>query len=235
MMAPFGRLLPWIMLVTFLAVIAWSWLSQGIVFDLAGSDLTAQQRVDRLKEFFNNFGASAPLVYLVFVVVEVVIAPIPGLMLYAPGGIIFGPLIGGGVALLGNMLGAGLACSVTRSFGTTWLSRFLDAEKLERTQQLIEHRGGWIIFLLRLNPLTSSDIVSYAAGFTRISIVRLMVATGVGMAPLCFLQAWLAEDLLTTFPWLLYPLILTCVAYFLLVIVVIRRMTSGHSESPSRS
>ena len=94
---------------------------------------------------------------------------------------------------------------------------------------------GWIIFLLRLNPLTSSDIVSYAAGFTRISIVRLMVATGVGMAPLCFLQAWLAEDLLTTFPWLLYPLILTCVAYFLLVIVVIRRMTSGHSESPSRS
>lgn len=229
-MARLVRFIPWVLLASFVGLLAWSWFSEGIVHELLSSDLTAKQRVQRLKQFFDGFGSLGPLVYLVFVVVEVVVAPIPGLMLYAPGGIIFGPLVGGGIALLGNVLGAGLACAITRSFGNTWLTRFFDGEKVERTQQLIERRGGWIIFLLRLNPLTSSDVVSYAAGFTRISILRLMTATGIGMAPLCFLQAWLAEDLLTSFPWLLYPLIVVCVAYFFLVIVVLRRLATSRSQ-----
>ena len=48
--------------------------------------------------------------------VEVVVAPIPGTMLYAPGGVIFGGFLGGLLSLAGNVIGAGIACRLMRAF-----------------------------------------------------------------------------------------------------------------------
>ena len=173
----------------------------------------------------------APVAYFVFVTIEVVVAPIPGLMLYAPGGMIFGATLGGLISLAGNVAGAGIACSVTRRLGSNWLSRLFAAESLESAQRSIEKGGGWLIFLLRVNPLTSSDLVSYAAGFTRIPIWKVMTATLFGMAPLCFAQAWLAENLLSAFPQLVYPLLAACAVYVVVVVVVLRRLGVRKNET----
>ena len=220
----------WFALTLMLALVAWSWFGEGIVFDLLRPDLTASEKIERLRQFFDRCGVLAPLVYFVFVTIEVVVAPLPGLMLYAPGGILFGGFLGGLIALLGNVAGAGIACAVTRSFGESWLARLIPAESLEPVQQTLERRGTWLLFLLRLNPLTSSDLVSYAAGFTRIPIWKVMLATLAGMAPLCFAQAYLAENVLTALPQLLYPLLAACVVYAVCVCVVVRRLMT---PSPS--
>ena len=220
------KLLPLVILLVLSASLLWSWTSRGIVYELFGGTGTAADRVECLRQYFESFGSAGPLVYVLFVIVEVVIAPIPGLMLYAPGGIVFGPLYGGSLSLVGNIIGAGIACSVTRTLGNSWLSRFFAADKLERVQSGIESRGSLLIFLLRLNPLTSSDIVSYAAGFTRMPVWKVMLATGCGMAPLCFAQAWLAENLITAFPGLIYPLALACLVYLVAVLVVVRKIVT---------
>ena len=81
-----------------------------------------------------------------------------------------------------------------------------------------------MIFLLRVNPLTSSDLVSYAAGLTRLSVWKLMLGTLAGMAPLCFAQAYLADGLLAAFPQLIYPLVAACVVYGLVVIWIVIRL-----------
>lgn len=223
-MNTFLRRFPLLLTLALFAWVVWSWASGGIVHDVFGGDVDAATGVERLKDYFVSFGAMAPLVYVLFVVVEVVVAPIPGLMLYAPGGVVFGPVQGGALSLAGNVIGAGLACSLTRTLGTNWLSRFFDADKLERIQGEVETRGMLLVFLLRLNPLTSSDIVSYAAGFTRMPVWKVMLATGCGMAPLCFVQAWLAESLLTAFPRLIYPLLMACMIYLVFVAMVVRRI-----------
>ncbi|MEZ6059635.1 MAG: VTT domain-containing protein [Planctomycetaceae bacterium] len=212
----------------------WSWFSHGIVFDLFGRDINAAARIDLLKDYFRQFGAFAPLVYFVFVTIEVVVAPIPGLMLYAPGGIIFGPVTGGAIALAGNVAGAGIACSVARTFGHGLLARWFEPAGLERVQRAVEKRGGWLILLLRLNPLTSSDIVSWAAGLTRIPVWRVMFATAFGMAPLCFAQAWLADGLLTAFPKLIYPLLIACGVYAAIVVVVLRNVVRPGVVAPEQ-
>ena len=211
----------------FLAVACWSWQSEGIVSDLARTDQTAAWKVERLQQFFEACGPFAPIVYVAFVTIEVVVAPIPGLMLYAPGGVVFGGFTGGLLSLIGNVLGAGIACGITRTIGSTWLTRVFQAESLEKAQQELDRLGSWLIFILRVNPLTSSDLVSYAAGFTRIPIWKVMVATMFGMAPLCFAQAWLAESLFVAYPWLLYPLLAAGIVYVVVIVVVIRRLTTG--------
>ncbi|GAB5444875.1 MAG: hypothetical protein Fues2KO_52240 [Fuerstiella sp.] len=218
------RSLPFALAIALIGGLVWCGLP---LVRILTSDLSTAEQLAALKQLFEQAGAFAPLVYLVFVTIEVVVAPIPGLMLYAPGGILFGPAMGGGLALLGNVLGAGIACSITRRIGGGWLVRFFDADRLEQTQRLIERHGTWIVVLLRLNPVTSSDLVSYAAGFSRISVFRVMLGTAIGMAPLCFVQAWLAESVITAAPWLLYPLVAACLVYAFVVCVVLKRLFAG--------
>ena len=59
----------------------------------------------------------APLAYVGCVMLEVLVAPIPGIMLYAPGGVVFGGLMGGFLSLIGNTLGAGIACAAAVGLG----------------------------------------------------------------------------------------------------------------------
>lgn len=202
----------------------WSWWSEGVIHEMLRTDVSATDRVETLRGFFARFGAAGPLVYLGLVTVEVVVAPLPGLMLYAPGGILFGTFIGGGMALVGNILGAGIACAIARALGGTWLDGYFPVARLERINREVDRRGPLLIFLLRINPLTSSDIVSYAAGLTQIRIWKVMAATGLAMVPLCFAQAWLAEGLLDAFPELIYPLLVCCIGYLFAVLAVVRKM-----------
>jgi uncharacterized membrane protein YdjX (TVP38/TMEM64 family) len=201
-----------------------SYANEGIVYDLIRSDLQADEKLIRLQESFAKLGVLAPLVYLAMVTIEVVVAPIPGLMLYAPGGIIFGVWLGGALALAGNTLGAGVACQLARTLKPRWMDASLTSAKSIVIREKLERHGGWIIFFLRLNPLTSCDLISYVAGFTRIRISTVMFATALGMAPLCFAQSWLASELLVVAPSLLYLLIVALLVYLVVVGVVVYQL-----------
>lgn len=218
------RILSWLVLVLLISGIAGSWLSDGIVFQLIRSDITGTERVESLQQFFRQAGIWAPAAYVLFVTLEVIVAPIPGLILYAPGGLIFGPWLGGLLALTGNVIGAGISCGLTRSLGSAWLQRFGSKSSSERIQMALEQRGGWLIVMLRLNPLTSTDLVSYAAGFTNIPIRTVMLATGIGMAPLCFAQSWLSDSIFNTWPQLLWPLLVLSAAYVVVITIVVARL-----------
>ena len=102
---------------------------------------------------------------------------------------------------------------------------YLARSALAPYEARIMRSGAWVVFLLRVNPLTSSDLVSYAAGLTRLSVWKLMLGTLAGMAPLCFAQSYLAEGLLAAFPFLIYPLVLACGVYALVVVWVLCKWT----------
>ena len=128
------------------------------------------------------------------------------------------------MSLAGNVIGAGIACQLMRVFLGEHAEKYLERSAIARYEEQITRRGAWVIFLLRVNPLTSSDLVSYAAGLTRLSVWKLMLGTLAGMAPLCFAQSYLADNLLTAFPRLIYPLLAACAIYALVVLWVLSNM-----------
>jgi len=206
------------------ALLTWSYSTGGLVHVLLTSEFSAEEKVAALRAFFERFGVGAPLAYVGFVTVEVVIAPIPGTMLYAPGGVIFGGFWGGLLSLAGNGIGAGMACMLVRAILGERAETYLSRSTLAPYEASITRRGAWVIFLLRVNPLTSSDLVSYAAGFTTLSVWKVMLATIAGMAPLCFAQAYLADGLLTAYPQLIYPLLTLCAVYAVVVLCVLTKL-----------
>src|SRR5438045_7491385 len=82
-----SRVLLIIAIALVIGLLGWSYASGGIFHVLLHSG-PAEEKVAALRAFFDGFGVAAPLAYIGFVILEVVIAPIPGTMLYAPGGVI---------------------------------------------------------------------------------------------------------------------------------------------------
>ena len=215
-------------LATILGLVGWatvSYVEGGIVAIMLGTELAAGDKLEELRGFFASLGALAPLAYVAVVTVEVVVAPIPGTVLYAPAGVIFGGFWGGMLSLIGNVVGAAVSFSLMRALGRSTFERLIEAEQLQALEHRFVERGALLVFLLRVNPLTSSDIVSYAAGATSMSLRKLLLGTTLGMAPLCFVQAYLAEGLLAAFPRLIYPLLVAGRST--------RRSSSGSSTRPA--
>ena len=224
------RILITVTLVLLVSYAVGSYLTGGIFNLLLDPGIPSELRLTRIQRSFESWGGAGPLAYMLIVTIEVVLAPIPGTLLYLPGGVIFGWLVGGTMSLAGNVLGAGIACQVMRTLAGSYVETFIKRSALQKYEKLIERRGLWFIFLLRVNPLTSSDLVSYAAGLTPMPVWKVMTGTLLGMAPLCFVQAYFAQQIFIVFPRLIYPLIFIGILYTLFVIKIIRQMARQRND-----
>jgi uncharacterized membrane protein YdjX (TVP38/TMEM64 family) len=218
-----------IVLSVLIAGTMWSYASNGLIAHLF-SPADGTTRLETLQAFVLGWGPFAPLIYLGIVIIEVLVAPFPGALLYAPGGAIFGGLVGGTLALVGNTVGAAIAAWIAGGLGEGWLSRRMADSKLARLRHRLEHRGGWLVFLLRLNPLTSSDMVSYAAGLAGVRPLPVALGTLAGMAPQCYLQAYLAATIFEVLPdWFVAVLAVVLLAGAAIVIARMVRKTPGRT------
>jgi uncharacterized membrane protein YdjX (TVP38/TMEM64 family) len=182
----------------------WSYQAGGILRVLLVPPADGGTTLDALRAYVLGWGMWAPVVYVAAVTVEVLVAPIPGALLYAPAGAIFGGFVGGTLSLIGNVSGAAIACWLAATFGSRfgedWVKRHNETGQLSRLHAQLQTRGVWVIALLRLNPLTSSDLVSYAAGLAGIPVRHVAAGTFLGMLPHCYLQAYLAQTLFEALP-----------------------------------
>jgi uncharacterized membrane protein YdjX (TVP38/TMEM64 family) len=182
--------------------------------------------LEHVRRVVAGWGRLAPILYTLAVVVEVIVAPFPGTLLYAPAGAIFGGFLGGTLSLVGNVVGAAISCVLGRLIGERLLGRRAGDSDFRRYHDLLRERGLWVVLLLRLNPFTTSDLVSYAAGMAGVRAWKVAVGTLVGLAPWCYLQAYFAEQVFELVPgWIL------AVSGILLVVGVLLVLTMGRKRS----
>jgi uncharacterized membrane protein YdjX (TVP38/TMEM64 family) len=213
------------LLLTLAGWATWSYETGGILRVLLVPPTDGGTTLDALRVYVLGWGMWAPVVYVAAVTVEVLVAPIPGTLLYAPAGAIFGGFMGGTLSLIGNVSGAAIACWLAGTFGSRfgqeWVKRHNESGQLTRLHARLQSRGVWIVIaLLRLNPLTSSDLVSYAAGLAGIRVRHVAAGTFLGMLPQCYLQAYLAQTLfeaLPSGPWVIVGGVLLGVAIAVIV------------------
>lgn len=148
---------------------------------------------DSIINFVNSFGTMAIVIFTILVIIEVVVAPIPSVILYAAGGILFGTFWGGTAALIGNIIGAIIAFEVARNFLRKPFEKKIEKSKLQKFDQFSKKYGGYAMFILRINPFTSSDVFSYLAGLTKMKRWHLILGTALGLAPLTYIQAYLGD------------------------------------------
>ncbi|MBU0760289.1 MAG: TVP38/TMEM64 family protein [Nanoarchaeota archaeon] len=193
----------------------YSYSSEGVVYSIMAED------IDSLVNYIRSFGGLSAIILILIVIIEVIVAPIPPLLLYVASGIIFGTFLGGILVLIGNLIGAALAFLIARTIGRDYIERNTNQKHRGKFDKLSEKYGAFAIFFLRINPVTSSDIFSYLAGLSKMKFSHFLTGTALGLVPLIFIQTYLGADIIKENQLLLFIFLIVSIAYALIFIYAI--------------
>jgi uncharacterized membrane protein YdjX (TVP38/TMEM64 family) len=147
-----------------------------------------------MRDELDSLGALAALVLVGIALVHAIV-PFPAEFPTAAAGFVFGFALGFPLMVFAWTLSCLVAYALARGVGPPLLDRLAGKERMEATDRLIA-RGGWPILLAgRLIPVVPYNLVSYAAGATRVPLGRFTWTTAVGVAPLTALTALLGQRL----------------------------------------
>ena len=138
---------------------------------------------DELKGLILGFGIFAPLIFIVLLALQVLIAPIPGQAAGLVSGFIFGAFAGTVYSMIGLALGSYLAFVIARKFGRPFVEKVVDKNTLKKFDNISSKEGTLTLFLIYLFPALPDDAVCYIAGLTKIRIRTLVIISFLGRLP----------------------------------------------------
>lgn len=168
------------MLAGLIAGVYW-WLSEtGTLMTIMDAN-ALQARVDQM-------GAWGPVAIVALMMLAILVSPIPSAPIALAAGAAYGHAWGTLYVMLGAVGGAMAAFAVSRFVGYETVHRWFGGRL---SVGLIGSQNALtvIVFVSRLLPFLSFDVVSYAAGLTVLSSWRFAIATIAGIAPTSFLLA----------------------------------------------
>ena len=107
--------------------------------------------------------------------------PIPTTSIIAGLGMIYGPVVGAGVAIAGSMLSAFIGYACGRWLGRPLVQRVFGAS-LDRGEAVFERHGGWIVATSRWLPVLP-EVVSVVAGAHKMPLANFLLAALCGAVP----------------------------------------------------
>ena len=129
-------------------------------------------------------GAWGKLAYMGMVILQVIVAIIPGEPLEIGGGYAFGALWGTALCLIAAAAGSVLVFLFVRRFGVKVVEVFFPAEKLQSLRFLHSSPKRDFLFLLIFTiPGTPKDMLSYFAGLTDIKFGTFLLISSLGRIP----------------------------------------------------
>jgi uncharacterized membrane protein YdjX (TVP38/TMEM64 family) len=149
-----------------------------------------------LRQFVTGLGLAGPLAIVALMMLAILVSPIPSAPIALAAGALYGHTWGTGYIALGAELGALAAFALARLLGRDVLQRWLGG-RLPRTRLGSQGALMAIVFVSRLLPFISFDVVSYAAGFTALTWWRFALATLAGILPASFLLAHFGGEMAT--------------------------------------
>ncbi len=166
-------------------VLALLLVAAGIVAarSLGLGDLIRLEKVAKLKQWIEGYGALAPVVFIAGYIFATVVF-VPGLPVTVLGGVAFGPLWGTLYVWIGATIGAGLAFLVARYAVRSTVERWVQASPriAKMDGQVAEH--GWrIVMLTRLVPIFPFNLQNYAYGITRIGFWPYLITSSICILP----------------------------------------------------
>lgn len=183
-----------------------------------------------VRDLVSGAGWLAPAVYVV-AYATLTVAMVPGALLTASGGVLFGIATGSLLTMLGATLGAVVAFLVARVSGRQAVDRLV-AGRVARVDRWLGDRGFMAVLTLRLVPLVPFNAANYAAGVTAIRLRDFAAGTAVGIVPGVVVYTTLgARASVPTGP----AFLLAAAGLLILAVVgglVVRRLRAGSADDP---
>lgn len=181
---------------------------------------------EKLRSFCLDAGWYGPFVVIGLLIVAVVVSPLPSAPVALASGMIYGNVWGTLYVVIGAETGAVIAFGIARLAGYELLKGWF-GEKVNSARILGSQTWMMtIVFLSRILPFVSFDIVSYAAGLTPLSFWRFAVATLAGIIPMSFLLSHIGQEVGTGEPRAIF--LFSLIIGLLILLPIVGRMIYQH-------
>jgi uncharacterized membrane protein YdjX (TVP38/TMEM64 family) len=159
--------------------------------------LVAVLRVIDIDEVRRAVAATGPAAPIAYVVVSSMLGAVfvPGTLLAAGSGVLFGPLVGL-LVTLGATVGTSIVASlVGRRAGRTSARALLGEQRAARLDAQIERGGLWAVVGQRFVPGISDALASYAFGAFGVPLWQMVLGSLIGSAPRAFVYTALGASI----------------------------------------
>ena len=147
--------------------------------------------VSLVKGYILSFGALAPIVSFLLMILQSVMAPLPAFIITFANAGLFGWVKGAMLSWSSAMAGAVLCFFIAKFYGREAVEKLTSKFALESIDNFFAKYGKYAILIARLLPFISFDIVSYAAGLTSMSFWSFFIATGIGQLPATIIYSYI--------------------------------------------
>jgi uncharacterized membrane protein YdjX (TVP38/TMEM64 family) len=146
--------------------------------------MNAENLIFRLQQL----GIAGPLLVIGLMALAIVFNPLPSAPIALASGAVYGHTLGTVYIVIGAEIGALIAFFIARLTGFQVAQKYL-GRRWSLNRFTTQNSLMVIIFISRLIPFLSFDLISYAAGLTAITFWRFALATLLGLIPTSFLLA----------------------------------------------
>ena len=168
-----------------------------------------------IKDWILSFGMWAPILYILLYTIRPLIF-FPASVLSITGGLAFGAWLGTLYTVIGATLGAVVAFLVAQKLGNGLIKKKEQAGKINQIQQQLEKNGFIYVLIFRLLPIFNFDLISYAAGLSKVRLLSFFLATLIGIIPGTFAYNFLGSSIVSKDP----QLIIGAIIVFLVLTIV---------------
>lgn len=139
---------------------------------------------ERLRAWVNNNWLWSRLAYTGIVILQIIIAIIPGEPFEIGAGYAFGAIEGTIICMLGSTIGGTLVFLLVKKFGIKLVEIFISVDKINSLKFLKDNKKRDIlIFLLFFIPGTPKDVLCYFAGLTNMDLKTWIIITTIAKFP----------------------------------------------------
>ena len=138
---------------------------------------------DAVQDFIASYGGWAPLIFVLFQFLQVIVAPVPGEATGFIGGYLFGPFAGFCFSSVGLALGSYANFMIGRFLGETYIRKLIPPKLIDRFEPVLKRQGVFVLMLLFIFPGFPKDYLCLLLGVTTLPIKVFLVIAAFGRMP----------------------------------------------------
>lgn len=168
----------WLPALVWLALLAWRF----------GPNLVSlAQDPAALRLFVQELGWQGPLALVLINAAQILVAPLPGYVMQAAAGYLYGAWWGGVYGALGLLLGAMLAMTLARVYGRPLVERVVGQERMAQWERVTFSTSTLVWFVILVTP--TGDVPYFLAGLAHVSFRKIFLLTLLIRVPTTFVVA----------------------------------------------
>lgn len=149
-----------------------------------------------IKNWLLSFGKMSTVVFILLQIFQVVVFFIPGEIVQAAGGFVYGTIMGTILSFIGILIGSVITFYLTRKYGLKIIRKIMRAENYKKLIKLLNKpKNKIILFTLYVIPGIPKDSLGFVAGVTNISMVNFIILSMIGRIPGILLMNYLGASI----------------------------------------